>query len=59
MKRKTVERICNTWNLLEDDDISTPMLLEMVRSEVGLEDVSDVVTGLVKGGILKEQKRKI
>lgn len=53
MKRKTVERICNTWNLLEDDDISTPMLLEMIRSEVGLEYVSDVVEGLVLGGILK------
>ena len=39
----------------EDDDISTERLLEMVRQECNLQDVSDVITGLLKGGILKEE----
>ena len=54
MKQKTVEKICNAWNMFDDDDISTERLLEMVRQECKLQDVSDVITGLVKGGILKE-----
>lgn len=54
MKQSTVEKICNTWNMFDDDDISTERLLEMVRQECHLQDVSDVITGLVKGGILKE-----
>ena len=55
MKQKTVEKICNAWNMFEDDDISTERLLEMVRQECNLQDVSDVITGLLKGGILKEE----
>lgn len=56
MKQKTVEKICNAWNMFEDDDISTERLLEMVRQECHLQDVSDVITGLVKGGILTESE---
>lgn len=55
MKQKTVEKICNAWNMFEDDDISTERLLEMVRQECNLQDVSDVIAGLLKGGILKEE----
>lgn len=54
MKQSTVEKICNAWNMFDDDDISTERLLEMVRQECNLQDVSDVITGLVKGGILKK-----
>ena len=56
MKQKTVEKICNAWNMFDDDDISTERLLEMVRQECNLQDTSDVVTGLVKGGILSESE---
>lgn len=56
MKQKTVEKICNAWNMFDDDDISTERLLEMVRQECNLQDTSDVVTGLVKGGILTESE---
>ena len=55
MKQKTVMAVCNYWNLIEDDDISTERLLEMCRQEFNFEDCSDVITALVKGGILKEQ----
>lgn len=54
MKQKTVEKVCAFWNFIEDDDISTERLLEMCRQEFGFEDCSDVVTALIKGGILKE-----
>ena len=56
MKQSTVEKICNAWNMFDDDDISTERLLEMVRQECNLQDVSDVITGLVKGGILVERE---
>lgn len=57
MKQKTVEKVCNFWNIIEDDDISTERLLEMCRQEFNFEDASDVVTALVKGGIFKEVTR--
>ena len=56
MKESTVVKICNAWELFDDDDISTERLLEMVRQECNLQDVSDVITGLKKGGMLKEVK---
>ena len=55
MKKDTVIKICNAWKMF-DDDISTERLLEMVRQECNLQDVSDVITGLVKGGIAKESE---
>lgn len=55
MKQSTVEKICNTWNMLDDDNISTERLLEMVRQECSLQDVSDVITGLLMGGMLHQQ----
>lgn len=55
MKQKTIKAICNLWNLLEDDDISTECLIEMIRGQLNLLDASDVVTGLVKGGIFVEE----
>lgn len=57
MKQSTVEKICNAWNMFNDDDISTERLLEMVRQECNLQDVSDVITGLIKGGILTQPER--
>lgn len=57
MKQKTVNAVCDYWNLIEDDDISTERLLEMCRQEFNFEDVSDVITALVKGGILKEVQK--
>lgn len=56
MKKDTVIKICNAWKIFDDDDISTERLLEMVRQECNLQDVSDVITGLVKGGIAKESE---
>lgn len=56
MKQKTIEKICNAWNMFDDDEISTARLLEMVRQECSLQDVSDVIAGLVKGGILEEKE---
>jgi len=56
MKTETVKKVCNYWKLIEDDDISTERLLEMCRQEFNFQDVSDVVTALVKGGIAKERK---
>lgn len=55
MKQKTVKAICDLWNVLEDDDISTERLLEMIRGQLNLPDTGDVITGLVKGGIFVEQ----
>ena len=56
MKQKTAKAVCDYWNLIEDDDISTERLLEMCRQQFNFEDVSDVVTALLKGGILKEEE---
>ena len=57
MKKETINKVCNFWNLFEeDDDISTERLLEMCRQEFNLQDTSDVVTALIKGGVLKEAK---
>lgn len=43
--------------MFDDNDISTERLLEMVRQECNLQDVSDVITGLIKGGILTQSER--
>lgn len=53
--KDTVIKICNAWKMFDNDDISNERFLEMIRQECNLQDVSDVITGLVKGGIANEE----
>lgn len=58
MKKERAVAICAFWELHDEDDISTPKLLEMCRQQFGLEDASDVVEALIQGGLLQEAKEE-
>lgn len=58
MKQETINAVCNFWETIYDDDISIERLLEMCRGEFNLRDSSDVISALVKGGILKESEEE-
>lgn len=48
-------RIADSWNRHNTDDVSTPRLLQMVQDDTGC-DVSRVISGLVRVGILKSRE---
>ena len=54
MKRRD-KAIADAWNRHNDDDISTERLLQMVQDDTGC-DVSRVISGLVREGILEQQE---
>lgn len=58
MKKELVEGICAFWELYDEDDISTPRLLEMCRQQFHLKDCSDVIDALKLGGLLQEVKEE-
>ena len=56
MKRnELIKQVCNWWKENDDEEISTERLLEMCRSEFNLDDVSDVIDLLVKGGVFTKE----
>ncbi len=55
INKKLADAICAFWKLYDDDDISTPKLLEMCCQQFHLRDCCDVIDALKLGGLIEEQ----